>query len=187
MSSLTKRQQKTLVYIAGFALSLALAGGLLYNLSTQRAQTAKLKQDVERSESQARGARLPSLEEQNKWTEDEERLNSILLTEQDQQQFFEEVTKAAADNGIQGLGMMPEEVIIDPNKAEDAKVSGVGIRRYLVVTLKFRGQYQDIARFLGAVSKLGRPTEYYSVNMKRMPPFIDVQIGLRVYKREPAA
>ena len=188
MSSLTKQQQTTLVYIAGFVLSLGLAGGLLYNLGSQRSLTAKLKQDVEKNETQARGLNPPSLEEQSKWTAEEDQLNSVLLTEQNQPQLFEEVTKAAADNGIQGLGMTTEEVTINAAKeTTDAQVADVGIRRYLAVTMKFRGQYQDVARFLGAVSKLPRPIEYHSVNMRRTFPLVDVQVVLHVYKREPAA
>lgn len=189
MSSLTKQQQTTLVYIIGFALSLALAGGLLYNLSAQRTQLTKLKRDVERKESQARNLKLPSLEEQSAWSEQEQRINSLLLADQAVPQFFEEVTKAAAESGIQGLGMNTEELTIDPNKAggpQEARVLAVGVRHYLAVTMKFRGQYPDIARFLGSVSKLQRPIEYHVVSMKRTPPFIDVQVVLNVYKREPA-
>ena len=189
MSSLTKQQQTTLIYIAGFVLALGLAGGLLYNLSSSRATLGKQKQEVERKETQARTAKPPSLEEQSKWAGQESQLNDLLLSDQAGPQFFEEVTRIATENGIQRLGMNTEEISIDPTKAgspEEAKVIAVGIRRYLAVTMKFQGQYADIARFLGGVAKLPRPIEYHVVNLKRTLPLIEVLVVMNVYKREPA-
>ena len=117
MSSLTKQQQTTLAYLGGFVFSVGLAGALLYNLGSQRPQIAKLKQSVELNESQARNLRSLTLEEQSKWNQEETELRNVLLTEQVQPQFFEELTRAAADNGIEGLGMTTEEVKVDPGRA----------------------------------------------------------------------
>jgi Tfp pilus assembly protein PilO len=188
MSSSTK-QQTTLIYIAGFVLSVGLAAGMLYNLNSIRAAVSRQKQEVEQKEQQARGANPPALEEHRRWAEQEDRLTNLLLPEQAVPQFFEEVTRIATETGIQRLGMNTEEISIDPSKAvssEDAKVIAVGIRRYLAVTMKFQGQYTDIARFLGGVAKLDRPTEYHFVNLKRTFPLIEVQLVMNVYKREPA-
>ena len=85
--------------------------------------------------------------------------------------------------------MNTEEISIDPAKAssaEEAKVIAVGIRRYLAITMRFQGQYMDIARFLGGVAKLDRPIEYHFVNLKRIVPLIEVQLVMNVYKRETA-
>lgn len=189
MSSLTKQQQTTVICFAGFLLLLGLAVAMLYNLNSSRAAVDRQKQDVERKEQQARGAKPPTLEEQRKWAEQEARLTNLLLPEQAVPQFFEEVTKIATETGIQRLGMNTEEISIEPSKAvspEEAKVIAVGIRRYLAITMRFQGQYPDIARFLGGVAKLDRPIEYHFVNLKRIVPLIEVQLVMNVYKREPA-
>src|SRR5262249_51797696 len=151
----------------GFVFSLLVAAGLLYNLSSQRSQVAKLKQEIERSEKQARGYAPATTEEQARWADQETQMSKVLLNDSSIQQFFEEVTRAGTDNGIQGLGLTTEEVIIDAAKAagDDAKVIGVGVGQYLAVTMKFRGQYPEIAGFIGAISKLPRPIEFYSINM----------------------
>ena len=189
MSSLTKQQQTTLIYIIGVVLLLGLSGGMLYNLNSSRAAVTKQRQDVEAKETQARRVESPTPEEQNKWSEQEAQLNNVLLPEQAIPQLFEDVTRIATETGIQRVGMNTEEVSIDPSKAssgEEAKIVAVGIKRYLAVTMKFQGQYTDIALFLGNVAKLGRPIEYHMLNMKRSTPLIEVQLVMNVYKREPA-
>jgi Tfp pilus assembly protein PilO len=189
MSSLTKQQQTTLIYIAGFVLSLGLVGGMLYNLSSARAAVTRQKQDVERKENQANAIKPATVQEQNRWTEQPAQVTNLLLSEQAVPQFFEEVTKIATETGIQRLGVNTEEISIDPAKAssaEEARAVAVGIRRYLSVTMKFQGQYADIASFLGGVAKLERPIEYHLVALKRTFPLIEVQLVMYVYKREPA-
>jgi Tfp pilus assembly protein PilO len=189
MSSLTKQQQTTLIYIAGTFLFLALAGAMLYSLNSSRAAVAKLKQDLDRKETQARGFKPPSPEEQAQWAEKETQVNNILLSEQAVPQLFEEVTRIATETGIQRLGMNTEEIAVDPNKAsspQEARVVALGIRHYLAVTMKFQGQYSDIGQFLGGVAKLNRPIEYHLVVLKRTVPLIEVQLVMNVYKREAA-
>jgi Tfp pilus assembly protein PilO len=189
MSSLTKQQQTTLTYIAGTVLSLGLAAGMLYSVNSNRVAVNKQRQDTERKETQARGFKPPTLEEQNRWVEQQDQISNLLLSEQAVPQFFEEVTKIAMETGIQRVGMNTEEISIDPAKAaspEEARVVAVGVRRYLAVTMKFQGQYADIASFLGRVARLERPIEYHLVDLKRTPPYVEVQLVMNVYKREPA-
>ena len=189
MSSLTKQQQTTLVYIAGVVLSLGLAVGMLFSLNSSRSAITKQKQDVERKEAQAQGFKPPSLEEQSKWDSQGSQVNNILLSEQEVPQLFEEITRIATETGIQRLGMNTDEVTIDPSKAgtpEQATVVAVGIKHYLTVTMKFQGQYIDIARFLGGVAKLNRPIEYHLIDLKRTVPLIEAQLVINVYKREAA-
>jgi Tfp pilus assembly protein PilO len=189
MSSLTKQQQTTLVYIIGCVLMLLVAGGLLYSLNSSAATVTKLKQDVERKEKQAKGVRPATAEEQSQWEAQETQLGSLLLSEQAVPQFFEEVTRIATENSIQRLSMNSEEVTIDPGKAataDEARVIAVGIKHYLAVTMKFQGQYVDVARFLGSVAMLDRPIQYHLVELKRGFPYIEAQVVINVYKREPA-
>jgi Tfp pilus assembly protein PilO len=187
MSSLTKQQQTTVAYLGGLVVSVVLVAAMLLNLSSSRAAVTKIRQDVERKESKASSLRPATPEEEAKWTEQETQINNLLLPEQAVPQFFEEVTRIATENGIQRLGMTTDEVTIDPNKASspaEAKVIGVGIKRYLTVTMKFQGQYADIARFMGGVVKLDRPIEYHLVDLKRVPGLIEAQLVMNVYKRD---
>jgi Tfp pilus assembly protein PilO len=187
VSSLTKQQQSTLIYIAGFALSLVLGIGLLYSLTGGEKTLAKLKQEVESKEQQALGAKPPNIEEQSKWTDQQARLTNLLLTDQAEAQFMEELTRVASESGIQRLGMNTEANSPAAGKApEDAGILAAGVHRYLTVTLRFQGQYAEVARFLGGVSKLQRPVEFRLIDMKRSLPVIDVQVVINVYKKEPA-
>ena len=189
MSSLTKQQQTTLIYIVGTVLALLLSGGMLYNLNSTQTAITRQRQDLDRKEKQTKGYRVPSLEEQAKWAEQETQINNLLISEQEVPQFFEDVTRIATESGIQRVGMNTEPVTIDPAKAsspEEAKVVAVGVKQYLAVTMKFQGQYADIARFLGGVAKLQRPVEFHLVDMKRTIPLIEVQLVMNVFKREPA-
>jgi Tfp pilus assembly protein PilO len=187
VSSLTKQQQTTLIYIAGCVLSLALGIGLLYSLTGIRKTVTKLKQDVEAKEQQAGGAKLQSPEEQSQWAEEQDRLNNLLLSDQAESQFMAEITRVASESGIQRLGMSSEGNSSDAGKTqEDAKILALGVHRYLTVTLRFQGQYADVARFLGGVSKLQRAVEFHLVDMKRAFPLIEVQVVMNVYKKEPA-
>jgi Tfp pilus assembly protein PilO len=188
MSSAAKQKQTAAIYIGGFVVLAGLSAAMLYSLNSSRIAVNRQKQDVERKEQQARAITPPAAEEQRQWAEQEARLTNLLLPEQLVPQLFEEVTKIATETGIQRVGMNTEEVPLDPSKAvspEDAKVVAVGLRRYLAVTMKFQGQYADIAAFLGRVAKLDRPIEYRLVSLKRTYPLIEVQLVMNVYKREP--
>ena len=187
MSSLTKQQQRTLMYIGGVVLGLGLAGGLMWDLNGRRAQVTRLQQEVEQKERQAQNARPPSPEDQSKWADQEQQLSTVLLADQGVGQFFEEVGRIASDNHLQRFSMDTNEKMIDPateTSPEQTKVLTVGVRRYLVIAVKFSGQYPDIARFVGGVGRLNRPLEFQSIELKRSPPFIDVVVVMNVYKRE---
>lgn len=186
-SSLTAQQKRTLTFIIGTAVALALAGGMIYDLERRRAESSTLKQEVERKEKEAASLQLPGPEEESQWTQKQKQFSSILLSDQQVPEFLEEITRIANENHLQRLGINNEDKVLDPNQpisAEDAKLLPIGIRRYLLVTLKFQSEYPDAARFMAAVSKLPRPVEFQLVDLRRNPPWIDATVILKVYKRE---
>ncbi len=63
----------------------------------------------------------------------------------------------------------------------------MGIRRYLVFTITFGGDYSNIAQFVQAVGALPRLTEFVSVDFRRSVPEIRVSMVFRVYKAEDVA
>ncbi|PYS23730.1 MAG: hypothetical protein DMG11_25150, partial [Acidobacteria bacterium] len=154
----------------------------IYDLNSQRATVDRLRQEVERKERDAQTVQVPTAEEQNRWAEQERRVNELLLPEQAVPLFFEEITRIANENGLERLGINTEETVLDPARSpapDDVIPAGIGVRRYLVVTLKFQGDYQNVAGFLGGVSKLERPIEYRLVDIRRSPPKVDVTIGMK--------
>ena len=188
-SSLTSQQKKTLTYIIGTLLALGLAGGMVYDTNRRRAEASNLKQEVASKELEAASIQVSSEADQAQWAEKEAQLSSILLSDQAVPEFLEEVTRLANENQLVRLGINNEDKLLDPAQStspEETKLMAVGIRRYLLITLKFQSEYQDMARFLAGVSKLQRPVEFEIVDMRRNPPWVDVTVTLRVYKREAA-
>jgi Tfp pilus assembly protein PilO len=187
MTSLTKQQQKTLAYLIGTLLALALAGGMLLDGSRKSAEAAALRQEVERKELEAETIQVPTPEEQAGWAESERRLASVLLSDAEVPQFLADVTRLADQYKLQRFNINTEDKVLDPNQpatAEETRMVIVGIRRYLLVSIRFAGDYADAARFLGAVSQLPRPIEFQTVDMQRNPPWINVNLILKVYKQE---
>src|SRR6267142_5276443 len=115
LSSLTTQQRRTLMFLVGFVLALAVSGYLIYDLNARRATAARLKQEVERKEREAQSVQLPSVEVQNKWADQERQVNEILLPAQTVPLFFEEVTRIANENGLERLGINSDEMVLDPN------------------------------------------------------------------------
>ena len=189
LNSFTAQQKQTAVYAAGLVVALVVTGWFAYNLNAKRTDAAKLRQEIERKERDLQSAVPPPAEEQAKWRQQEKLLSDLLLPDDAVPQFFEEVTRIANENHLQRLGLNTEETVIDPNNAaspEQMRLLGVGVRRYLVVTVKFQGEYPDVARFLGGVATLPRPVEYHTIELRRNPPLIDVTVVMNVYKREAA-
>lgn len=189
VNSLTAQQQKTLIYIVGTVLLLGAAGYMYYSLSAGRTEARRQRQEIERKENEARNVQMPSLEVQTKWAEQETQLGSLLLTDQTVPKFYEEISGIATENRLQRVDIKTDETTIDANKqpsAEEAQLLGVGVRRYLVMTVRCQGEYPDIARFLSGISKLNRPVEFQLIDIRRSTPYIDVTVVMKVYKREPA-
>src|SRR4051812_14921254 len=111
------KHQTTIIYAAVFALSLALAAGLLYNLTGSRKSLQRLQQDVETKEQQAATATPAGDEERARWSEQQDQLNRLLLSDEGAPQFLSEITKVASESGIQRLSMNTEETNIDTSKS----------------------------------------------------------------------
>lgn len=186
MNSLTSQQKQTLAFIIAFVLAVAASGGMLYRLGTEKAQAASALADVERKEIQAQTSQMPSPEDLEQWSSIEQQLSSVLISDQTVPLFFEEVTRIGTQNGLQPT-INTEEKVLDPAKSptpEEIKLMEIGITKYLLMTITFRGGYPEVARFLSEVSRLQRPVEFRNIRMRRAPPFVDVSLTMHVYKRE---
>ena len=173
------------MYLVSFVMSLALSALTFYDLNGKRAALVKLKAEVEQKENQVTSLNPPTPEEQTKWAEQETQLSTILISDQNEPQLQAEISQLAMDNGLQRVAMTPEDKQIDPNKPgtpEEAKAAAAGIHRYLSITVRFVGQYPDIARFLGDVSKLPRPILYHLIELERKHPITEVQVVMNIYK-----
>jgi Tfp pilus assembly protein PilO len=186
--SLTKAQQKTLIYIVGALLLLGLSGGLIYDANRKAVAARTLKMDADRQQQEADAITLPAQAEQDRWAASESELSTRLLSDQQVPEFLEDITRIANENHLERLGINNEDKAIDANQpaaADDGQLAAVGIHRYLLVTLKFQSAYADAARFLAAVSRLPSPVELQTIDMRRNPPKVDVTLILKVYKQDP--
>lgn len=189
-SSLTQAEQKTLMYIIGTVLLLASAGGMMYDANRRSAQAVTVKMNVDRQEQEAAAVTIPTEQEQARWAARENELSTRLLSDQQVPEFLEDITRIANENHLERLGINNEDKTIDPNQPptpDDGRIAALGIRRYLLVTLKFQSAYPDAARFLAAVSHLPRPVELQTIDIRRNPPTLDVTVILKVYKEQGPA
>ena len=79
LNSLTGQQRRTLSYLGGMVLALAVAGGLMFDLTRGRAQNVRLQQTMESKEKEAQTANVPTTEEEMRWTAQEQKLKDIQL------------------------------------------------------------------------------------------------------------
>jgi hypothetical protein len=189
LKSLTKAQQRTLTFLVSTVVLLGAAGWLVHDVNRRVAQAASERQEIERKENTARENQPASAEEQASWIEQSQRLQALLLSDQTLPQFYTEITTLAGENGLdQRFGMTPEEKAIreDNPSTEESKILSVGVRRYVVLTLNFRGDYPNVSRFLGALSRLPRAIEFQTIDMRREGPLVEVSLVLHVYRREEA-
>lgn len=187
INSLTSVQRQTLSFLIGTIVLLGATGWLMYDLSVKRAGILTERQALERKEKDAQQIRLPVAEERAQWAQQLQQFQDILLTDQAVPEFYSEITRIAGENRLdQRFGMTPEEKKTADLKPtpETEKLAALGIKRYLVITLKFSGEYPDIARLLSALSQLSRPIEYQQIEMKREANLVDVTLVMHVYKRE---
>lgn len=162
----------------------------MFDLTRRRAQNVTLMQTVETKEREAQTANIPTVEEETRWTAQEQKFKDILLPDEAVPQLFEDLSRIAYDNHLQRLEISTEEKQIDvtkqPQPPADSKLNGLGIRRYMSIRLKFQGDYPDVAKFLVEVSLLSRPVEFRNIDLNRSLPLIDAVVVLSIYKREPA-
>jgi hypothetical protein len=190
MKSLTKAQRQTLAFLVGTIALLGAAAWLLYNLNSQRVEVAAAKQELERKENAVRGFELPAVEERTQWLEQKQRFEDTLLSDQDLPAFYSDITRIAGETQLdQRFGLNPEEKTISAEQnptPEQARILAVGIKRYVLLTLNFRGDYPNVSRFLDALSRLPHAIEYQTIDMRREGPLVEVTLVMQVYKRESA-
>ena len=175
------------MYIIGTVVLSIMAGGMMIDANRRTAEAVMAKTNVQRQEQEAAAITFPNDREQAQWSTKEKELSTRLLSDQQVPEFLEEITRIANENHLERLGINNEDKTIDPNQPSppgDGKIAALGIRRYLLVTLKFQSAYPDAARFLAAVSQLPRPVELQTVDMRRNAPSLDVTVILKVYKQE---
>ena len=117
---------------------------------------------------------------------------SMLLADPEVPAFFSEVTRLARLNRLDRFVLDNEERIvveIDDEidgelSSSDALPQSVGIRRYIVVTLEFSGDYRNVAEFIHDLARLPRLSEFVSIQLRRNQPNVAVTMSFHVYKNE---
>jgi len=189
LKSLTRQQQQTLAYIIGFVLLLGLAGFMFFDGSRKKAESEAALRNVEQKESQAQSVQLPAEEEVQQWLQQEQDLQTVLISDQTEPELNQELSRLAADNRLERYVVNTEQHTIDPDKSpspDELKLLNVGIKRYLTMTVTFNAQYSDAARFLSQVKNLQRSLTYKTIRLRRNPPFVDASVVIHIYKKEGA-
>ncbi|MBI4471096.1 MAG: hypothetical protein HY646_00405 [Acidobacteria bacterium] len=189
LKSLTKQQKQTLAYIIGFVLLLGLAGFMFFDGSRKKAESAAALRNVEQKESQAQSVQLPAEEEVQQWLQQEQDLQTVLISDQTEPELNQELSRLAADNRLERYVVNTEQHTIDPDKSpspDELKLLNVGIKRYLTMIVTFNAQYSDAARFLSQVKNLQRSLTYKTIRLRRNPPFVDASVVMHIYKKEGA-
>jgi hypothetical protein len=179
--------RQTLKYLAIAALCIAISAGLLFDLNRRNTQIRELTRDVEAKELQALGTQLPTEEEIRRNAETERLFNAAVVGEESIPLVFEEITRAGSDHRVQ-MEIQSEEKTI-PETSEDpleTSARSLGIRQYLIVTVKFQAEYADAAQFLGSIASLPHALSLRSLELHREPPMVSGTMRLHVYKRGAA-
>jgi len=189
LNSLTSQQKQTLAYMIAGVVALVLAGLMFFDGSRKRAEAATALSEIEQKEIQALSLQFPTNAEIDQWLQQEQDLQKLLMPDSMVPEFYQEVAKLAGDNKLQRYVVNTDEKVMDANASpapDETKLLSLGIKRYLVMTLTFKGDYADIARFLGQVKALQRPLRYKTINIRRNPPDIDVSMTMQIFKKEGA-
>jgi len=186
LKSLTSARQTLTFLIATVAL-LAASGWLMFDLDRQRAEVSAARQELERKEGAARALEPLAAGEQEQRAEQGRQFQDLLLSDQTIPGFYSEITRIAGESQLdQRFGMTPEDKTIAEQTPtpEETRMLAAGVKRYVVVTLNFRGDYPNVARFLGALSRLPRSIEYQTIDMRRETTLVQITLVMHVHKRE---
>ncbi len=178
------------VFLYGAVLVFAIAGtvGSSWQLGTIRAAVEEQRDERDAKELEADAIVLPTDDERGEWTTQENLMASMLLADREIPAFFSEVTRLATFNGLERFVLGNEQRVLDEIDGElspsDALSQSVGIRRYIVVTLEFSGDYRNVAEFIHDIGRLLRLAEFVSIQLRRNQPNVDVTMLFHVYKNE---
>ncbi len=178
------------VLLYGAILVFAVAGTVAttWYLGTIRTEVEELTDELAQKELEADAIVLPTDDERGEWTTQENLMASMLLADPAVPAFFSEVTRLANLNRLERFVLGNEERMLDEIDGEpsssDALSQSVGVRRYVVVTLEFSGDYRNVAEFIHDIGRLPRLAEFVSIQLRRNQPYVDVTMSFHVYKSE---
>ncbi len=179
------------VFLYGAILVFAIAGTVatIWRLGTIRAGVEEQRDELATKELEADAIVLPTDDERGEWTTQENLMASMLLADPEVPAFFSEVTRLATLNRLDRFVLGNEERILDEIDEEQLSSSealsrSVGIRRYIVVTLEFSGDYRNVAEFIDDIGRLPRLSEFVSIQLRRTQPNVAVTMSFHVYKNE---
>ena len=178
------------MFLYGAILVFAIAGTVatIWHLGTIRAGVEEQRGEMAAKELEADAIVLPTDEELAEWTTQENLMASMLLADPEVPAFFSQVTRLATLNRLDRFVLGNEERVLDEIDGElsssDALSQSVGIRRYIVVTLEFSGDYRNVAEFIHDIGRLPRLAEFVSIQLRRNQPNVAVTMSFHVYKNE---
>ena len=167
------------IVIAGAALAFGAAAcvWMFMDLSKREATIAQLSTEANAKQEQVNS--IPPLQPIRPDENSLELLNSMVMSQANEPELFEQLSRLASDNGL-------EEVTINsdpPTTIEDPSLVALGINRQLNLKIDFKAEYPDAARFLGSIGSLQRSIVIRDVQLRRAPPKVGATLSLQVYQK----
>ena len=170
--------------VAGIVLivSIVISAWMILDLSKRETVADKLSREFQSKQQQADALPRPAGTDGTS-AEKLERFSNFVVSPSLAPQLLEDVSRLAAESNLTDVAVSSEEHVVNGVDAEAPALQSLGIVRYLTITMTFKSEYEDAARFLGSVEHLQRPLMIRTVEMRRDPPRVAGTVALQVYEK----
>ena len=115
-----------------------------------------------------------------------ERFNKVVVAPDAVSAISEQIGRIAAENNCdEELSIKPEVTpLTETSPGNDAKaLTLLGVKQAVVITVTFKADYADTARFLGAISKLPQTLIVRTVTLHKSNLKLDTLVAVQVYQK----
>jgi Tfp pilus assembly protein PilO len=183
LSRLQDIDRITLVAGAVLIIGVLLSAGMFLDLTKRESAADKLSKEFHAREQQADALPKPGIATEGASNERLERFSSFIVQPALATQLLEDVSRLAAENNLADVAVTSEEHVINTIDTDAAVLQSLGIVKYLTITMTFKSEYEDAAKFLGTVEHLPRPLMIRTVDMRREPPRVAATVAMQVYEK----
>ena len=114
-----------------------------------------------------------------------ERFNRIVMAPDAIPQLQEQISQIAVENNLENFSISSDVTQLDTaSTGIDANaLTLLGVKRSVMISISFRADYADMARFLGAINKLPQSLIVRTVSLRRLNPKLESTVAVQVYQR----
>lgn len=170
-----------LILVVGIALS----GWMFMDLSAREKAVGVLAAEVASKKKQVE-ALPPSSERANSGNpETAERFNRIVISPDALSGITEQIGGVAAKNHCESVTVSPELTqLTDTTPGLEGKMLPLlGVKQSITITVSFKADYENTARFLGELSKLPQMLIMKTVSLQRSGQKLDTTVAVQIYQK----